>query len=84
MMTIGDLPDTYGCDYKLAMAIVYIISNIMQVDQNEKIAMFGVTHVCAIDGYSRMIVGFSTMSVKNNVEIYRNLYRFVKLYMHYA
>ena len=32
--------------------------------------MFGVTHACAIDGYSGKIVGFITMPVKNNIEIY--------------
>jgi hypothetical protein len=37
--------------------------------------MFGVTHICAVDGYSRMIVGFVTMPIKNNVEIFANLYR---------
>ena len=39
------------------------------VDQNEKLMMFGVTHVCAIDGYSGKVVGFASMPVKNNVEI---------------
>ncbi|XP_028413701.1 uncharacterized protein LOC114536555 [Dendronephthya gigantea] len=42
----------------------------LHLDQNEKIAMFGVTHVCAIDGYSRFITAFSCMPVKNNVVIY--------------
>ena len=27
----------------------------VHVDQNEKLVLFGVTHVCAIDGYSGMI-----------------------------
>ena len=47
----------------------------LHIDQNEKLVMYGVTHVCAIDGHSRMIVGFETMNIKNNVEIYRSLYR---------
>ena len=47
----------------------------LHIDQNEKLVLFGVTHVCAVDGHSRMIVGFHTMSIKNNVEIYRGLYR---------
>ena len=46
----------------------------IHVDQNEKLTMFGVTHVAAVDGFSNMIVGFITMPVKNNVEIYANLY----------
>ena len=36
----------------------------LHLDQNEKIAMFGVTHVLAVDGYSRRIVGFSTLPIK--------------------
>lgn len=31
----------------------------LHLDQNEKCVMFGVTHVLAIDGYSRKIVGLS-------------------------
>lgn len=44
----------------------------LYVDQIEKLAMYGVTHVVAMDGFSGMIVGFVT---KNNVEIYSNIYR---------
>ena len=47
----------------------------LHIDQNEKLVMFGVTHVCAIDGYSGKIVGFASMPVKNNVEIYNHLFR---------
>ncbi|CAL1583945.1 unnamed protein product [Knipowitschia caucasica] len=47
----------------------------IHLDQNEKIAMFGATHVLAIDGFSRMIVGFSTMPIKNNLLIYENVFR---------
>ena len=47
----------------------------LHVDQNEKLVMYGVTHVAAVDGFSGMIVGFVSMPVKNNVEIYDNLYR---------
>ena len=49
----------------------------LHVDQNEKLVMFGVTHVCAIDGFSGKIVGFITMPIKNNVEIYNHLFRSV-------
>ena len=46
----------------------------LHIDQNEKLVMFGVTHVCAVDEYSGMVVGFVTMPVKNNVTIYKDLY----------
>ena len=36
--------------------------------------MFGVAHVCAIDGYSGRIVGFAIMPIKSNAMIYKNLY----------
>ena len=41
----------------------------LHIDQNEKLVMYGVTHVCAIDGFSGRIVQFVTMPIKNNVEI---------------
>ncbi|KAM7012019.1 uncharacterized protein LKV04_022591 [Tautogolabrus adspersus] len=47
----------------------------LHVDQNEKLVMFGVTHVVAIDGYSGKLVGHSTMPVKNNLTIYQDVYR---------
>ena len=47
----------------------------LHIDQNEKMVMYGVTHVAALDGYSGMIMGFVTMPIKNNLEIYNNLYR---------
>lgn len=47
----------------------------IHVDQNEKLCMYGVTHIAAIDGYSGMIVGFISMPIKNNAEIYNHLYR---------
>ena len=47
----------------------------MHVDQNEKLAMYGVTHVVAIDGHSRFILANSIMPVKNNVIIYDEIYR---------
>lgn len=46
----------------------------VHIDQNEKLVMFGITHVCAVDGYSGMIVGFVTMARKNNPLIYKYLY----------
>lgn len=47
----------------------------LHIDQNEKLVMYGVTHVCAVDGYSNKIVGFVTMPIKNNLEIYTHLYQ---------
>ena len=46
----------------------------LHVDQNEKLVMFGVTHICGIDGYSRKIVGFVTMPIKNCAEIYSKFF----------
>lgn len=47
----------------------------LHVDQNEKLINYGVTHVCAIDGFSSKIVGFVSMPVKSNTIIYSELYR---------
>ncbi|TKS77865.1 hypothetical protein D9C73_011956 [Collichthys lucidus] len=47
----------------------------IHLDQNEKLQMFGVTHVVAIDGYSKKIVGHSTMAIKNNLTIYEDVLR---------
>lgn len=47
----------------------------IHLDQNEKCVMFGVTHVVAIDGYSRKIVGFITIPKKNPIVIYNVLFR---------
>ena len=45
----------------------------MHFDQNKKLAMYGVTHVMAVDGFSRKIVGMITIPVKNSVAIYHTL-----------
>ena len=47
----------------------------LHVDQNEKLVHFGVTHVLAVDGFSRKIVGLITLPVKNAVSIYNALMR---------
>ena len=49
----------------------------VHIDQNEKLVMFGTTHICAIDGFSGKIVAFCSMPIKNNVAIYKYLYRYV-------
>ena len=47
----------------------------LHIDQSEKLVMFGVTHICAIDGYSGKIIQFVSMPVKNPVQIYQHLFR---------
>ena len=47
----------------------------VHIDQNEKLILFGMTRVCAVDGYSGMIVGFATFPIKNNALIYEHLYK---------
>ena len=48
----------------------------LHMDQNEKLAQeFGVTHVHALDGCSRMVLGFITIPKKNPVLIYQYLFR---------
>lgn len=47
----------------------------LHIDQNEKLIRYGVTHVCAVDGFSGYIVGFISMQVKSNGIIYEKLYR---------
>ena len=44
------------------------------LDQNEKLEMYAVTHVAAIDGHSRFVVTGATMSRKNNIKIYQDVY----------
>lgn len=48
----------------------------LHIDQNEKLVMFGCTHVCAIDGYIGKIVGFVSMPLKNCAIIYEHLYKY--------
>jgi hypothetical protein len=47
----------------------------LHIDQNEKLIRYGITHVGAIDGYSRKIVGFITIPIKNPIVIYDRLFR---------
>ena len=47
----------------------------VHIDQNQKPVLFGLTYVCAVDGYSGMIVGVATIPVKNNSLLYEHLYR---------
>ena len=47
----------------------------LHLDQNEKLNRFGVTHVLAVDGFSRKIVGLITIPQKNAIAIYNALMR---------
>ena len=58
-------PKCYNADY---------FGHKVHTSQNENLKMFGVTHVMARDGYSGMIVAFSTMPVKNNLIICDEIY----------
>lgn len=59
-------PVPYSADY---------FGHKLHLDQNEKLGMYGLTEVCACDGFSGKIVSFATMPVKNNVLIYEHIYR---------
>ena len=45
-----------------------------EIDQNEKLCMYGVTYVLARDGYSGRITAGAVMSQKNNITIYDEVY----------
>lgn len=47
----------------------------LHIDQNEKLVMFGLTHICGIDGFSGKIVGHLIIPIKNNILIYEHFYR---------
>ncbi|CAB1449821.1 unnamed protein product [Pleuronectes platessa] len=47
----------------------------LHLDQNEKLMMFGVTRVLAVDGYSSKTIANATMPVKNNLVIFEEVYR---------
>ncbi|XP_055360765.1 uncharacterized protein LOC114847823 [Betta splendens] len=59
-------PTPYRADY---------MGQKIHIDQNEKMVMYGVTHVVAIDGFSGKLVAHSTMPIKNNLTIYDEIYR---------
>lgn len=48
----------------------------LHLDQNEKLFMHGVVHVAAIDGHNRFVIAGTTMPVKNNVTIFKEIYRY--------
>lgn len=54
-------PTPYQADY---------MGHKIHMDQDDKLAMFGVTHVVAIDGFSENVVGHSTMPIKNSLVLF--------------
>ena len=52
----------------------------LHVDQNEKLEMYGVVHVAAIDGRSHYITCGATMPRKSNKVIYAAVYRFILVF----
>ena len=48
----------------------------LHIDHNERLVIYGVTHVVAIDGHSRFVVAGTTMPVKNNLTIYREISKY--------
>ena len=63
----------YGCVNPIPYRADYF-GHKLHIDQNEKMVMFGVTHICGIDGYSGKIVGFVSMPIKNCIEIYSHFF----------
>ena len=61
-------PMSYHADY---------FGHKMHFDQNEKLVMYGVTHIVAIDGHSLFIAGAYTMPVQNNLVISEKVLRYV-------
>ena len=47
----------------------------LHIHQNEKLATYGLTHVCASDGYNGKLMSFASMPVKNNSVICEHVYR---------
>ena len=65
--TIAVNPIPYRADY---------FGHKLHIDQNEKLVMYEVTRVAAIDGHSRFVVAGTTMPVKNNLTIHREIYKY--------
>ena len=54
----------------------WYFGKILHLDKNEKLGMFGVTYVTALDVYSGKIVAGVTTPRKNNLVIYDRIYRY--------
>ena len=53
-----------GCSLNPKVYNAEYFGHKVHYDQNEKLGMFGVVHVCARDGFSGKIVGYATMARK--------------------
>ena len=61
-------PGTYQADY---------FGQKLHIDQNEKNVMFRAMHICAVEGFSRKIVAFTTMPIKTTTLFTREcIYRY--------
>ena len=58
-------PKVYKADY---------FGHKIHYNQNEKLAMYGIVHVGARDGYWGKIVGHATIAKKNSIIIYNEIY----------
>ena len=47
----------------------------LHIHVNEKLVMYGAVHVVAVDGFTRKVVGFSTMPRDNGITIYNTIMR---------
>lgn len=47
----------------------------LRTSQNEKLIVFGVTQVAAVDAFSGKPVASATMPIKNKLKIYEGVYR---------
>ena len=47
----------------------------LDLNQNKKLVMYGVTQVVAIDGHSHFVVVASKLPVKRNIVYYDQIYR---------
>ena len=47
----------------------------LHLDQSEKLIRYGLTEVIAVDGYSSFTTATSVMLLKNNIAIYRDVFR---------
>ena len=68
--------ETAGRSFNPKVYVANYFGHKIHIDQNEKLAMYGVTHVLARDGFSGYITAGATMAVKNNILIYNDVYRY--------
>ena len=64
---------TAYCQINPRVYVAHHFGHKLHVDQNEKLCMFGVTHVLAIDGYSEKILSLISMP-KKTAMLYINTY----------